>query len=772
MIKSFRTRLFVLFAGLAGGALIVSLVAVSLATNSQSERTITRELEVSERVLEELLDVRGNQLLQAAQVLSDDFGFREAVSSNDEQTIISALVNHGERIGTDLMVLQTPTAEEIAATHALESLPSLETLVQMSGASGLLRIDERIYQLVTVPVRAPDLIAWATFGFVVDDDLTQLLQQLTKADITFMDFNQRVVFASSLSAEQQQRLRASELTLPGFERWLNEEHLAARQVSLQQHRLGYLTAANALSIIVSTDRDAATAEFRLLRQQFVGIGAAMLLMALVLAGVTARKINQPLARLSAAALRLQQGDYQQPVALQRNDEFGQLGDTFDAMQAAVAERESHIRYQVEHDLLTDLPNRLSFQQHLNGLLDRHQPGILLLLNLLRFRELNDRLGQRIGDHILQLVATRLRQQVPKDWWLARLAGDEFVLIGEQKSIRAVQLLLNDIRLAMEQPLLLDGSHYLCEFRAGYLEFPLAGTDVDSLVRRAQICTAKAKSEKQFAVLYQEGMDEYHMRRLQILQKLPDAVRNRKMQLHFQPKIACIDAEVVGAEALIRWRDEELGVVRPDEFIPLAEQSGEINRITRFVIESALDQLQLWHEQGQRLIMAINLSALDLQWHELSAYIALQIRERGLAPNTITFEVTESAVMIDPDQAIAVLSAIRALGSRISIDDYGTGYASLGQLKRLPVDELKLDRSFIEHLPNSPADQTIVRSTLALAHEMGLTTVAEGVEDEAAWRVLQQLGCDTMQGFYFSRPLAASEFDKWLHNYAQQLRRGD
>lgn len=772
MIRSFRTRLFVLFAGLAGGALIVSLVAVSLATNSQSERTISRELEVSERVLEELLDVRGDQLLQAAQILSDDFGFREAVSSGDEQTIISALVNHGERIGTDLMVLQTPMGEEIAATHALQSLPALDMLAGMNSTSGLLRIDQRIYQLVTVPVKAPDLIAWATFGFVVDDELAQLLQQLTEADITFMDFNQRAIFASSLSADQQQRLRASELTPAGFERWLGEEHLAARQVSLQQHRLGYMSSANALSIIVSTDRDEATAEFRLLRQQFVGIGAAMLLMALVFAGVTARKINQPLALLSAAAQRLQQGDYQQPVALKRNDEFGQLGDTFDAMQTAVAERESHIRYQVEHDLLTDLPNRLSFQQRLNGLLEAQQPGILVLLNLMRFRELNDRLGQRIGDQILQLVARRLRDHVPSDWWLARLAGDEFVLIGEQKSIRAVQLLLAELRKAMELPLLLDGSHYMCEFRCGYLEFPLAGTDVDSLVRRTQICTAKAKSEKQFAVHYQDGMDEHHMRRLQILQKLPEAVRSRKMQLHYQPKIACASGTVIGAEALIRWRDEELGVVRPDEFIPLAEQSGEINRITRCVIESALDQLQLWHEQGQQLMMAINLSAIDLQWQELPQYIAVQVRERGLAPGKITFEVTESAVMIDPEQAISVLSAIRQQGIRISIDDYGTGYASLGQLKRLPVDELKLDRSFIEFLPASAADQTIVRSTLALAHEMGLTTVAEGVEDEGAWTVLQQLGCDTMQGFYFSRPLAASEFDKWLAQYSQGIIHGD
>lgn len=452
------------------------------------------------------------------------------------------------------------------------------------------------------------------------------------------------------------------------------------------------------------------------------------------------------------------------MALSRADEFGQLGATFDAMQTAVAVREQQIRYQLEHDLLTDLPNRMRFQQRLAGWLQSEQPGVLVLLNVLRFREVNDRLGQRIGDQILQAVGKRLQQQTPSDWWLARFAGDEFVLLGKEKSLRATELLLAEVRRSMEVPIMVQGSHYLIELRAGYLEFPFAGDDVDTLIRRVQICSSHAKQHKQFSCQYADGMDEDHMRRLQILQKLPEAVRQRKLQLHYQPKIGCVSGDVVGVEALLRWRDEALGVIRPDEFIPLAEQSGEINRITRWVIESALDQLQLWREQGKSLFMAINLSAVDLQWQALPQFIQQHVRDRGLAAASITFEVTESAVMDDPEQAIIILGALRALGVRIAIDDYGTGYASLGQLKRLPVDELKLDRSFIEQLPNSHADQTIVRSTLALARAMGLTTVAEGVEEKQAWDTLNELGCDTMQGFYFSRPLAAAEFETWLQTY--------
>lgn len=763
MVKSFRSRLLLMFASLAGGVLMISLIAVWLATSNQSERTIERELEVSERVLGELLAARSAQLLQAAEVLTNDFGFREAVASGDEQTIISALINHGERIGTDLMVLQSPAGEQIAATHELMLLPPQNELVGMDKSAGLVLVDDAIYQLVTVPVNAPNLIAWATLGFAVDNELAALMQQLTNANISFIDMQHAQVFASSLPAEKQAAIRALPGTLNALTEWLAEQDMAAHLVNLQESNLAFSTDDD-LYILLTTDRAAAAAEFLLLRRQYIGIGLGTLLVALLLAGVTARRINQPLARLSEAAEALRGGDYSEPVELKRNDEFGQLGKAFDSMRQAIGEREQHIVYQVEHDLLTGLPNRTSFQRRLGKSLQQGRSGVLGILNIIRFREINDRLGQRIGDQILQLVGKRLENNLADGWWLGRLAGDEFVLLSDGKDLPDFEQLLKRLKPLLEQRWMLGASHYLLDFRVGYLEYPDHGEDVDTLVRRAQICSILAKQRKQFARAYDAGMDESYMRRLQILKALPEAVSQNKLQLHFQPKLDCQQGNVIGAEALVRWRHDELGVVRPDEFIPLAEQTGEINRITRWVCAAALDQLQLWHEQGHALIMAINLSALDLQWDELGDYLTTLLKERGLPPAKVTLEVTESAVMADPEQAIERLGQLRAAGMRISIDDYGTGYSSLAQLKRLPVDELKLDRSFITELSENMADQTIVRSTLALAQEMKLATVAEGVEDDAAWQVLRTLGCQTMQGFYFSRPLAAAEFDKWLQNY--------
>lgn len=768
MIKTFRGRLIVLFATLAGGALVISLVAVWWATNNQSDRTVNRELEVSERVFGELMAVRGEQLLQAAEVLTNDFGFREAVASGDENTIISALVNHGQRINTDLMVLQSPTGTELAATHNLDLLPPLSVLTEEMNTSVLVFADDTMYQLVTAPVQSPDLIAWATLGFAIDDELATTLRELTNADITLVDMAEHRVIASSLDPSYQSSLTpVIGLGMEPWLDWLDEYGLAAHWLELDAAQLTYVSEREVI-LIFSANREAAASEFNVLRQQYVGIGLATLLMALVFAGITARRINQPLAQLSDAAEQLKRGDYQSPIKLARNDEFGHLGEVFDGMRVAISKREEQIVHQAEHDLLTDLPNRSLLGRRLTDRLATGGLGVMVLINVARFRELNDRLGQRIGDQILQLIATRLQQQLTDDWWLARLAGDEFVLVTENIRDDNWRQFVAHLLDQLEQPFNLSGSRYLLHFRAGVVRFPDDGDSFDTLVRRVQMCAAHAKQQKLPLLAYREGMDEDYLHRLRILQALPDAVDKQELQLHFQPKLNVATGAVIGAEALIRWRHPEFGIIRPDEFIPLAEQTGEIHRITQWVCVAALDQLQMWHEAGLPLMVAINLSAIDLQQEELPSFIRGLIEQRGLKPESVTLEVTESAIMADIEQAIERLTELRNGGMRISIDDYGTGYASLAQLKRLPVDELKLDRSFIRELEHNQADQTIVRSTLALAKDMHLTTVAEGVEDEAAWRWLQQLGCQTMQGFYFSRPLTATEFEQWTRRYQQGL----
>lgn len=748
MLTSFRTRLLLLFVGIAGGVLIATLIAVTVATQNQAERTVERELAVSERVLGELLSIRGEQLLQAAQVLAGDFGFREAVASGDEATLISAMVNHGERIGTQLMALYRPDGTELAATHDLAQVRSGADL------SGIRQVDDELFQLVTVPVRAPDIIAYATLGFLVDDALAQSLKQLTNADITFFAGDRQQIFASSLPLSQQQELLAG-VQPDAVKEWLAQTEMA-----------GHLSTVNSVNLLVSTSRMEATQEYRTLRTQYFGFGLASLLVALLLAMATARQFNKPLVRLTAAAEALRQGDYGEPVELDRNDEFGKLGETFNTMRGAIAEREQKIVYQLEHDLLTGLPNRKSLHRYLQQLLAQGRSGYALTLNIQRFRELNDRLGQRFGDEILKLVARRLQQEFAKDCFLARLAGDEFVLACDEQ-LQPDELRQRLLKLVQQKWQVADTSYRL-EFRAGLVRYPEQGNEVDALLRRAQLAARLAQQDKQLLAEYQQGSDENYMRRLQVLQALPEAIAGGKLELHYQPKLSCNSGEVLGAEALVRWHHPQLGVIRPDEFIPLAEQSGDILRVTRWVCETALNQQQYWLEQGHQLQVAVNLSAIDLQDASLVDFIQQQLAQRRLPAQNLTLEVTESAVMADLEQAQKRLTELRDLGIKIALDDYGTGYASLAQLKHLPVDELKLDQSFIRVLQADNKDRIIVHSTLRLAHQLQLSTVAEGVEEESAWRVLQDMGCDTLQGYYFSRPLAAAEFEQWLMNESGQF----
>ena len=756
MIKSFRTRLILLFAGLAGGVLVVSLVAVLAATTNQLDRTIARELSVSERVFLELLEQRSRQLTQTAEIIADDFGFRQAIASNDEDTIISALINHGERINTDLLVLQNVAGEEIASTHDVSELPVLSDLVAMGNQQGIAIIDGDIFQLITVPVMAPDLIAWVTLGFTINAELTQQLQTLANADVTFYSTDTNIMLASSLSTDIQEAFRDGLRTRrQPLAEWLADQHLAGQRINLPN--LGNAS----LTVLLSTNLDAAGAEFARLRLQYLVIAVATLLVALLLAVVTARRINRPLQSLTEAADTLRQGDYEKSIRVTSKDEFARLATTFDEMRQAVAEREQQISYQADHDALTDLPNRRYFQRWFSQKLASEQGGCLALVNINRFRELNDSVGQRIGDQLIQLIARRLRGWRHDSWWLARLAGDEFVLVTDDTEAGDVEVNIHKLIEVLQQPWVLDGTNYLLKFSAGVVCFPEHGDEVDNLVRRAQISRNRAKHSKQLVVSYQEGMDETHMRRIRILQCLREAVDCEQFTLNYQPKIDCRTGHVIGAEALLRWHHPELGFVGPDEFIPLAEQAGEMTRITRWVCRQAISQLASWQQAGRTLGLSLNLSAVDLMSDSLADFLSETVAASDIEANALTLEITESALMQDPEAAVERLYRLRAIGLRISIDDYGTGYSSLAQLKRLPVDELKIDRSFVQHLADSEEDRVIVRSTLALAHDFGLTAVAEGIEEESAWTILRELGCDELQGYYFSRPLKIADFDVWL-----------
>ncbi len=758
MITRFRTRLIIILAGLVAGALLVALAAVWVATENQLERSIERELSVSEKVFRELLDSRSTQLLQAAEVLTDDFGFKRAVSSKDRETIISALVNHGERIEAELMVLQTPDGKEIASSHAFDEL---RINPRAAGSNRELAVvEDELFQLVTVPVNAPNLIAWATLGFEVDSELAEELKSLANADISLWLESSNDVLASSLSDSHVSSLSETLTQSNGIlDTWLLNNDFAGNEVILN------LDSGDAVHVVLTTSLTAATEEFTRLRWQIVLIAIAALVVAMLLAVIIARGVSRPLQQLSGAAKKLQQGNYSETNLSLNDDEFGKLADTFGSMRKAISEREQRISYQASHDHLTNLPNRRFFRKELEKLLHANNSGCLLLLNIRQFRVLNDSVGQEIGDDILRQLSDRLRQCCANSTLLARVGGDEFAILYSFEQLAfELNRSVNQLEAFLKSPFKVGDSDYRLAFNLGVVCFPEQGAEVDLLIRRAQVSVQQAKLQQSFYVEYQQGLDEQHMRRLQIIESLKDAVKDEELHLVLQPKIQCQTGAVMGAEVLLRWQSAKLGFVGPDEFIPLAEQSGAITDLTDWVCRQSVELLRNWEQQGETLKLSINLSTVDLLSDALPLLFEQLIKGFPQLPQRLVLEVTESAVMQDPEKAIARLETLKRLGFSISIDDYGTGHSSLAQLRRLPVEELKVDRAFVQYLSEEAMDESIVRSTIQLAHELGLRVVAEGVEDEASWKVLQSLQCDELQGYYFSKPLAISDFKNYLTDH--------
>ncbi len=480
----------------------------------------------------------------------------------------------------------------------------------------------------------------------------------------------------------------------------------------------------------------------------------------------------------------------QPLEEDTLDALASLADAV-AQGIERARAEATLRHQALHDALTDLPNRTLLQDRLTlalaldatrrGEADgadeaggalRAAPVALLLLDLDRFKEVNDTLGHQYGDELLRQVGARLRQTLRASDTVARLGGDEFAALlpgaDEASAVSATRAVL----AALAAPIMVEGQTLDVGASVGIALSPAHGHDATTLLRRADVAMYAAKRTRAGHAIYDEVADRHSADRLALAGALRQALATDGLLLYYQPQVSLATGAVCGVEALLRWPHPAHGFIPPDYFIPLAEHTGLIDPLTEWVLRAALRHARGWSHGGPGLGVAVNLSAHLLHDQELPATIAGLLREHGVAPGTLTLEVTESAVMADPERAVDVLARLRRLGVRLSIDDFGTGYSSLGYLKRLPVDEIKLDKSFVLGLGTNaaPADVAIVRSVVQMAQALRREVVAEGVENPEAWDLLRDLGCDVAQGYYMSRPLPAADLERWLRDSSWGLRR--
>jgi len=431
-----------------------------------------------------------------------------------------------------------------------------------------------------------------------------------------------------------------------------------------------------------------------------------------------------------------------------------------------ANRLAHSRRLALTDELTGLANRRAFYERAAAALQdsasEGRAGALLLLDLDRFKEVNDSLGHHAGDDLLRDVSTRLAEclHAPQDE-LARLGGDEFAILLCGVDVARAELIAQRVRSALVAPFLVDGVTVRVDASVGISLFPLHGEEVSTLLRHADIAMYHSKTGRYGYHVYEDADSGQGSERLRTLEELRESIRSRTLSVHYQPKIETHTGRVVGVEALVRWDHPTRGLLFPDAFLQLAEDAGLMRDLTMVVLEQSLDEVGRWCREGHQLTVAVNLSASSLVDLELPDLVLCALRERNLPAGVLQLEITEDFLMGDRERARDILSRLRALGVKVAVDDFGTGYSSLSYLKELPIDELKLDRSFVTPMSADPRAAAIVHSTIGLAHSLGLTLVAEGVEDETTALQLTTSGCDQAQGYFFSKALPAGELDAWL-----------
>lgn len=472
--------------------------------------------------------------------------------------------------------------------------------------------------------------------------------------------------------------------------------------------------------------------------------------------------------------------------LKRNSRFKVIGSSFTAQvtkrnlkqfvsvvkrqlrSAGERQRRRHtdgmLRYLAEYDSLTKLPNRNLFLRQLEQAIRQSRrdsrPFAVLLMGLDRFKEINHTLGPKNGDLLLKEVAQRFESGLGGVLAKARLGGDEFAAILPGAGNQEAQDCARKILQQLERPFLVEQLPIDLSGSIGIALYPEHGDDSDLLCQRADVALYLTKQYGRDCAVYNLAEDPYSQQRLAILGGLRNAIAQNELVLHFQPKISIHDGNTTSVEALVRWQHPQMGLLYPDRFVPLAERTGLIHPLSLWVLQAALEQCRAWRDDGMDIPVAVNLSARNLHDHQLADRIIDLLKAYQLAPGSLEVEITESFIMADAAHALQVLTRLNEMGIRVHIDDFGTGYSSLGYLKRLPVDGIKIDKSFVLHMAVDENDSAIVRSTIELGHNLGLKVIAEGVESREILDRLRQWHCDGAQGYYISRPVPAESFRNW------------
>jgi|TARA_B110000211_G_scaffold57092_1_gene63713 diguanylate cyclase (GGDEF)-like protein len=749
---------------------VACLLAVSLwKTITSHHQQVDQQIVSAENVLIEYLQAKEALLLTASKVLTADFGFKQAVASRDNGTIASVLENHGSRINASLMLLSDLNGNIISSNNDRFSsdsalADSLNALKLNLNKTQLMLIDDNLYQLIVLPVNAPRTIAYSVIGFQIDLDFINELKRLMAVEISFFYKDKLIItsqqYVDVLHSNYFQNVDTFWLI---FERKLYENRKIAFTNS-QSHDYIAQISVNLLPRYTELDK---LVSITLLISLFIIIITA------IASSIIARNLTKPLQQLSLLSNDFAHGKYHHNSNFSHGSiEVNHVYDSFIKMGSKIQQREDRINYQVQHDALTDIYNRPTFIHMLYQHIAKHDPKrhcfvLVLAMNIRNFKRINDSLGSDIGDLTLKSVAQRIQEIYQKEMlMIGRFSGDEFFIAMNLDDQASTQAIIESFLTHLKAPIKVNKLWLNLNFRLGACLFPQQSTNAKELVRRTSIALEAARNERKTVRIYQDGEDEAYLERLNLLEELRAVITNNTGELFmvYQPKLNIKTGKIEKVESLIRWIKPDGQFISPELFIHLAEQSGLIIKLTHWVIDTVIKQQQSWRANNINLKVAINISAQDITHIDFVDFIFSTLSKYNVDPHLLTLEITERDIMINEDLVISSLTQLKQSGIQISVDDYGIGQSSLGKLKQLPIDELKIDKAFILELDKSVKDQFIVQSTIELSHQLGFSVVAEGVENQASLDILKIMKCDHVQGYYISRPIKSAQLLTWLKAY--------
>ncbi|WP_201316386.1 EAL domain-containing protein [Dyella sp. EPa41] len=764
----FRMRLTLFVVTTIVAIQLVTAVLVTQITRHQLVAEGERQLAVSADAFVSQLDDVSARVAESVQILALDYALRAAIAQHDQDTVLSVLRNHGRRVDATRMLmvgLDGSIQADTAGTATLQRFPFPDMLDRAFSqrTAAVVALDGKAYWMVVVPIYAPQPVALVAAGIPMDDAfLARMLRHSTlPTDIQLIApsgaSHWQTLARSNTRADLLDGLAGQPLGgEPVLERVDGREYLVlSRPLSLQPH-------GTPVQALIAYSLDDALRPYRSVLSTWFVLLALGLLVGLMGAWLIARGISRPVEALAASVRRIERGDYSLPPRVDRSDELGQLADAFTTMTQAIRQREERIRFQALHDAVTELPNRNAAEAAIQQDLQEQTGGALLMVGLTRMPEIIKTVGHALGDRLMRDAALRIGAATTG--LVARASDTAFLvwLPGADRGDVVAQALhlLEVLNKPYQEPdISVDATPAV-----GIAEFPFHAHTASALLQRAEVALLAALRTPEAVAFYDAGNDPHSPERLSLMGDLRAAISRNEVTLHYQPKLNLRHGIVESGEALLRWRHPRLGPVAPDSFITLAEETGNIHRVTRWALANAVAQLQRWSAEGVHVQVAVNLSARDLHDQDLPRRIGDLLALHRVQPRWLRLEVTESAVIGEPAVAIQVLSELSDLGVCIAIDDFGVGESSLAYLRRLPVHELKIDKMFVQRLGTEIEDRLIVRSIIELAHRLGYSVTAEGVEDEVALAYLVEAGCDYAQGHYIAAAMPADRFASFVAEY--------